>query len=243
MIFFFKKKPIVVDAFVSEKFSHVYEFSKIDHAKKFLPQWWKDMSTPEFDFASMQRKQTAKTCRGIIDHYLHGFMIPLWADLAIKFTDRPAAKFSDNVSTVSLHPPELRNNIYPDCINLKIHSPWLLKSKKDLYFNYLPAFYNKTKYTSWEVLPGTVDFYYQHGSHINLFIPNQPFESMIEFGTPIAHIVPLTEEEVSIKCHLISNIEWESLNGVSSNEISFTKKYLNMKRATELVSKCPFHRS
>jgi hypothetical protein len=68
MIFIFKKPKLVIDCFTDRP--GVFNFSKIDYAHKFYPEWWKQ--TPKSFIENIYEMSTIKKCRGIIDTYKQG---------------------------------------------------------------------------------------------------------------------------------------------------------------------------
>lgn len=230
-MFFFKRKKLHIDAFVTEKQAHAYNYAKIDYSNKFLPDWWKNLPKSDFSFEVMDIRTTMKSCMGFVNHFQQGIMLPMWSDLAVKI--RPdnmiEYKFSDSASQCSFHSPEQRMGFYMNHINMKIESPWLLKTNEEVMFNYLPAFWNSTEDDPYRVVPATVDFYYQSGLAINMLMPNRPKEFIVPFGKPMVHLIPLSERETDLKIHLVSDKEWHVL-GSSMTPITFTKKYSKIKK-------------
>ena len=68
--FFTKNKKITVDCFTP--YRDVYEYAKIDHAIKYIPEWWKNTPGvhPEQDI------QTVKKCPAFLNFYKRGIIIP-----------------------------------------------------------------------------------------------------------------------------------------------------------------------
>jgi hypothetical protein len=237
-MFFFKKKKLVVDCFMSELNSHVFKYAKIDYSSKFFPDWMRNMSKGDFDFNSMSVKQSIKTCRGIVDSYKHGFIIPMWSDLAIKTQDKNCTfSFSDRSSGCEFTPDYIRGDFYPNHFNIKIVSVWLLRSEKDIYFNFAPAFWNNPVPTPYTITPGTVEFYHQHNTSMQLLVPYGSGNQVIPFGRPMVQVTPFTEREVELRHHLISDNEWTSMNNLH-RIVTFRNKYATIKNVNN--GKCPF---
>lgn len=245
MFFFFKKEKLVVDAFVPKKHSHAYHYAPIDYAENFYPDWWRKLPKLEVDpekFNSDDIKNlNMRLCRGIIDHYKRGFILPMWSDLSIRTISTTSYNyaFSDSSSECAFHPVSQRIGFYEDHINIKIFSPWVLESKKDVYFSVMPAFWNTSSDPNYKVAIGTLDFFYQKALNINLLI-KPPQEIFIPFKRPLLHVIPSSEKELVIKTHLIDDDEWYHKN---SSRVSFYGAYSKMKKTLEEKekSKCPFH--
>lgn len=238
MIFFFKKKKLVVDAFVSELNSHIFNYSPIDYSNKFFPDWMRTMPKGDFDFNTMSVNQSIKTCRGIVDSYKHGIIIPMWSDLAIKVQDNNCScSFSDRSSGIEFTPEYIRGSFYPQHFNIKIVSVWLLRSEKGIYFNFAPAFWNSPKPPSFTLTPGTVEFYHQHNTSMQLLIPFDSGNQVIPFGKPMVQITPFSEREVDLRRHMITENEWTSMNNLH-RVVTFRNKYATIKNVNN--GKCPF---
>ena len=245
MLFFFKEKPLVVDAFCPEAMIHAYELAPIDYSYKFYPEWWKKLEKLEFNWDRMRSNVNMKYCVGMMNEYQNSLMIPLWSDLAIKWSKVPNQneewryQYSDNVSSVSTHPSPQRGDFKRDHFHAKIQSPWMLKSKKGVLFQWKDPYYNFNKQLNYDVLPGTLEFYNQHATHINLLLkPEVGQQVFIEFGTPMVHLRALSERKIVLKRHLISNAEHKKMETSFTMRPTFAKSYSIVKNKKE--KKCPF---
>lgn len=237
MNFFFKPKPLVVDCFVSEDMSHVYEYAPIQLASRFYPQWWRNSARGELDLAAGNLQQSIKNCAGIQDHYAHGMIMPMWSELAIITNGQGGivSQFSDQVSQNDYQGVDLRSGFRPDQINMKIISPWRFRSEASVYFNWLPVYWDQVERPSWEVLPATVEFNTNHVTNINLLVDGTAGSTVIKHSQPLAHIVPLSERPLSIVNHLVSAAEYALLAN-RSRPLTFVNKY-----RTQLgLDRCPF---
>jgi hypothetical protein len=90
------------------------------------------------------------------------------------------------------------------------------------------------------VLPGTLDFSLNNASNINFVMRKEEKEKTIilEHGTPLAHIIPISEREVDLRLHKVSQEEYSDLIYKQQN-IKFTDKYNVMKKIVK-PKKCPF---
>lgn len=243
-MFFFRKKEVVVDAFVSNKYAQAYDYAPIDHAEKFYPDWWKNLPKTELDFKSLGRQnESMRFCAGFIDHFQRGLIIPMWSDLMIR-TEPPDTyryQFSDATSLCECHPTIQRRGYREDLINIKIISPWLLRSEKSVHWTFLPPMWHHATDPGYSTAIGTVNFYYQNSTHINLLMGNDK-EILIPFGQPILHLMPLTERDIKIKRHLVTEEEWLRENR-RMMPVSFFGSYFKLKKHREKMeqSKCPFH--
>lgn len=241
---FFKRKEIVVDCFTN--LNSAYNFFPIQESSKFLPNWWKNTSKyiPVNDIYSIFNDKTLKSCNGLIDTYREGFMIPLWSDLLITVKDKIAScVFADQKSYTNVHSPQ-QWNTYADpneVGHIKIASPWKIKTKSNIKFFLTKPYWNYKMLEDFSILSGTLSFKYQHESNINMFINLEKNKNLIiEANSPLAHIIPLTENKVIFKNHLIDDKEFNSFSDkfIFGGSYDFKKSFLNRLEKTE--KKCPF---
>ena len=234
--FLFKKPSIVVDCFVSDK--NILDFSPIEKSNKFIPNWW---SQTQLTIPNNQGhpQTTIRGCAGIIEHYKQGFMMPMWSDLSVIVENKGYRwQFSDYKTTAYTHPSN-QWETFADKEkygHLKITSPYFLKTKKDINWLCIEPFWNNQLNNDYFVTPGTLNFKYQHTTNINMMIPLHDRNFIIKHGHPMLHLIPLSEYNVELKHHLVSEEEMRKLNVPL---ISFTNSYFKRKSITD--KKCPFH--
>ena len=238
---FFKRKEIVVDCFTN--INTVHEFFPIQESSKFLPDWWKN--TPKYRLTNnaynLFDQKTIKSCNGLIDTYKEGFMIPLWSDLLINVKDKIVnCVFADQKSSIESHPLEQwKTYADPNQVgHVKIINPWKIKTKSNIKFFFTKPYWNYKMLEDFSILSGTVSYKYQHSSHINMFINLEKDKNVIVgANSPIVHIMPLTENKVIFKNHLIDDKEFNSFSNkfTFGNSYNFTKRLLDKKE-----KKCPF---
>jgi hypothetical protein len=247
MIFNFKPKPLVVHCIVSEEMSHVYDYAPIQPANKFFPQWWKASAKTTIHWEDTNLQQSIKNCQGIQDHYGQGMIMPMWSDLAISTNGQGGivSQFSDMISTNDYQGTDIRAGFRPDAINMKIQSPWRFRSDKDVYWNFLGVYWDQLERANWEVMPGTLEFYYNYGTNVNMLVDVTKGHAMIEHGQPLAHFFPLSERPLVIKNEMVSNREFDILCN-NTRAISFINKYKTIRKAKrasddeQAKAKCPF---
>jgi hypothetical protein len=250
-MFLFKRKQIVLDTFTMSPAVHAYY--PIEKANKFLPEWWKNLpksyimksaSGVDMDISTLKR------CNGFIDCYSSGFMIPLWSDLNVKIDeDRWSYQFSFNWSEgmdslpdkITSHDRQQYGSIFDNHIHLKLSTPWVINETKGIKFYFgQPTWNNVDNLNRFHILPGVVDFKYQHTSNINFIVPNKPDIFKFEAGYPIVHLIPLSEHDIVIKNHLVSREEYNRifLLGSSTSFSGIYKKHKSILSKKE--TKCPF---
>jgi hypothetical protein len=261
MVFWFKRKKIVLDCFTSDIFT--YENAKVDYASKFIPKWWKELP----QVGSSSNDTNMKYCRGFTELYKNSFIIPFWGTLQIEVND------ISNVSTdikwfsnfkishgTNNEPVEYHNrNQFKDFVSdkfthLKINCPWYFTSKSKTNYMFSDPLWNRSDLTAYSVLPGVVDYKFNNTSNVNIMIELRTEKRIISFfpGDPIAMITPMTEDEIDLRTHLESS---EFTNGHFSTSSRFSlagfkgikyKSAYNLRRSfTEEQeemnkSKCPF---
>ena len=195
----------------------IYQFSKIDYAMKFLPDWYKSLPVknynPEYPGGV---SMTMKGCSGLRGLFKKSLVIPLWCDVNISLgkagTDVASWLFADECSNFEIN-NETDYGSFVNATNMqhmKFLSPWYGFSKSDVEFCFVQPTWNTTMYSDiLHVLPGVVGFKYQFGTHINVLLSRKPEDRILELkhGMPLVHLMPLTTEKVKIKTHLVDEKE------------------------------------
>lgn len=238
MNFWFKNSKIKVDAFVVNPALH--KLFPVDYANSFIPDWWKAtpgaMTIPGRTEGIQVQRSTIKKCPGFFKLYNLGFIIPLWSDIIIKTTEDGKCMYDFSVDMMKpdilpaeFHNPKQLNNNFKDYIHFKFASPWFFKEKTGVKFLFTqPSWSIHENIKNIHVLPGIVDFQTQNASNINAFLPKADNQFMLDAGTPILHIVPISEKEVELNTHLVSEEEW--LNIGKKNSYHFGFKNSNSKK-------------
>lgn len=245
MMFWFKRNEIVVDCFT---YHHsIFEYYKPLNASNFIPDGWKKLpkkfevkSFPNFPNSKLvEEVATAKTCLGFINLYRTGFIIQNHCDIAIEVDTAGninAAPSDRNTSSIVQHNPnQVWDGFFSNHAHIKLNIPWFVVEKTGVNFIYSKCTWNDTNMAdNFHVVSGILDFKIQHNIAINFFMKR---ESVINFyaGQPLAHIIPLSEQKVTMKHHLISKEEYTNrFNFVPANRLY--KEFLRIKTKKE----CPF---
>jgi len=232
-----------IDVFCYTNNINAYEYFPIRKARDFIPQWWKDIPNAMYDESSNHRtqaflKSTMKRCPGIMEYYKKGFMIPLWSDIEFIITDDEDGNdimmtHAADQTPIEPHPSYQKGSFLSsgDWFHNKLVSPWKIETKEPLDFLYLQPHWNLNELNKNFVIPnGHIQFYEGNSStHIQMFI-NKSSDQVINItaGTPILHLVPLTEKK--IKVHSIYDEDRFYKLEKKNDVYSFDKKYYRKKK-------------
>lgn len=251
---FFKRKKIVVDCFTTNIDAH--DVFPIQPAKKFYPLWWKKLpssfSTETNSGVQMEQK-TMKSCYGLSNHYRNGFILPLWSDLIVQtqadgLGNSYSYQYADMRSEIGVHPLDQMGLEFKSLVHVKLVSPWRIREKTGIEFIYMEPTWNYPgDLLIMSTPPGTIEYKYQHTSSVNMFL-EKGRKYKFSAGRPMAHIIPITEKEVEVKCHLVSPGEMDNnIRRVMNHGFPFFHDgYAQKKKIKALLEKdtearCPFN--
>ena len=211
---FFRRKTIVVDCFTTK--NYVIEHNPIASAHKFIPQWMTDMrSTYKAD--GFIPVPTMKRCPAIVSMMTQGFMVPLWCDLVIGINPVERSfswQFADKQTKANPHDVSQWGAFANPTVygHLNIIAPWCIRTKQSIDFLWTNPFYNISMKEKYKIVPAITEFKHQHTANINMFIDkSEDGDIFIKAGTPMAHVIPMTDRKVKIKTHLVDSLEYEKL--------------------------------
>jgi len=250
MNFWFKNKDIVVDCFTADPFT--YEYCRVAPASKYLPQWWKTLPVEN-------KNSNMKSCRGFTQLYKNSFILPYWNTLEITVNKNTVKTFNWKTSVdlnvggelLSIHDSAQYNDftLGYDYQHIKIKNTWLFKTNSLVEFLWSDPVWNRPDLNNYTVLPGVVDYKYNHANNINIMFEYKPFPYtiIIPAGYPLVMLTPLTEKNIVFKYNLISPDHYNSIdNQYNQPTINKTDNLYNNKKKfiTEYEernkSKCPF---
>lgn len=251
MFSFFKKEKIVLDCFTY--IPAVYDNAKIKVSTSYFPEWWK--TAPRI----LGNKNTIKSCRGFIDYFSQGFVVPSWfdADIHVYSKNDPEQRsfkvqYSNNYVDLSEH----ENTQFLDFAgqygrNIKIRSPWAFRTKENINFLWTQPTWNmRSVLNKICVLPAVVNFKYQHHTHINFFLEQLDKEYTVNLPpiSPLVMLHPMTEKKIEIKNHLVDEREYYRifatedliLNRNLQDESKEYERKKQIKDKIEKIERCPF---
>jgi hypothetical protein len=245
-MFWVKRKKIVLDAFTTV--SAAYNFYPITKMKEAYPDWWKKLPATILQPNNVGIEYpgaTIKKCDGLIALYGKGFNIPLWTDLLIETEDDATFKYQMALGLekpVSEHSREQMGPEFDNVIHIKLRNPWNFSEKTGVEFYFGPAWWNQIKLLPNMFVPQAIlNFKYQIGAEINLFLPRIKNRLELEAGQPMIQLIPLTDQEIDVRCHLISEKEMEArgaIHAVTKFHNAYKIKKLALQEKEK--SKCPF---
>jgi len=245
MIFIFRKRKIVLDLFTDRQM--IYDAAKPKPAAQFYPDWWKALKADIQLDKGLFPTATMRRCMGLVDHYKHGFIIPMWSDFRMRLgaigTPHWAATCSDGTTSLGDHPAALRGSYLPNdrYQHIKLQTPWQAKCSEDVYWKWEQPTYGFKHPDRAIVLPGTIEYKYQYSMNANLMFARQKTDSevQINFQDPLVHVTPLSERPFELRYHVVGKEEYgRLLQGEKISNVNRYRAYRRVREAEE--SKCPF---
>ena len=241
MIHLFKRSKITIDSFTYHP--GIVDQFPIAKASEFYPQWWKTLPK---ELPAITRDgvpfpmATMKTCEGFIRNYYNSFILPMWSDLSLitraDGTWTYLYSATEYMPTIVEHDGATHDNALSKYLALKILTPWLMQEKSGIKFHLTsPVWSNVNKINEFTTLPGTVDFKHQNTINNIMLLNKRRNEIHWESGDAFMHVIPLTEKDVTVKCHLVTKQEYDDLYLAKMYRSSFVSTYMKKK------SRCPFH--
>jgi len=199
----------------------------IVNAKDALPRWAKsarDSYIKKKD-QSIGRMNHIYQCPGIFDLFKQGYVVPMWHDVIIStngdsdsFTwTVPTSELADLNPEVNLIEPQSNGlgavlPIKPWSLNtlVKVNTPWHVVAPRGVKLLILPMAYPDS--FEFESSIGILDPGYSNEINIQLYYNVQKGDVMIKAGTPLAHIIPLSEKQYELVCREMNSIDrfWQA---------------------------------
>ena len=186
------------------------------------PQWWKGLK-PETHLVNPRSAKssipTIKRCYALQHLFGRAIGLRLWQDINIA-VPQDAAIIAEGVSrhvpSVGMSHPafQFAGAFAPTLRHYKLHSPWLFVCDRASHFAWMSAFYHRIDPSAFHVMPGVVEFRYQHGTHINLLINtagNERIELSLSAGDMMVYLLPVEASPVKIIAEEISESEMERI--------------------------------
>jgi len=250
MFSFFHRTPeIHVDCFTSNH--DVYLNTPIVRASKTFPDWFKELPTSKTEFLIdentrnhiIKENLNLKNCQAVLEFYKRGIVLESWCDYKMEMDLEkltPHYWWSGREKPIEFHLREQIGNGFPNHHHMKLISPWTFTEKTGVKFMWVGAEWALDKF-NFKILPGVISFDTQNFTNVNIMYPYETKEFTILIGTPLVHIIPLIENKIKIKNHLVTREEFE-LKRMNSAKTSFYgwKNIVKLRERNKKRGTCPF---
>lgn len=249
MFSFFHRTPeIHVDCFTYS--NDVYLNTPIVRASKTFPDWFKELPKNTFKYIvdketnnhQIDRKGNLKDCRAFLDFYSKGIVIESWCDFKMimdmeKLT--PHYWWSFHNKSITFHERHQIGNGFANQHHVKLVSPWYFLEKTGINFMWVGAEWALDKY-NFKILPGIITFDTQLSTNINIMYPHETKEFFIPIGTPLVHVIPLSEKKIKFKNHLISIKDYEKMAFNPTSSFYGWRQTIKLRERNKKRGTCPF---
>lgn len=233
-----KRKKVILDCFTFDE--NVYKNYPIQHLRNARPKWYKNL--PNYNNT---QNLNMKFCPGIVEQYRNGFFSPLSCDIEIDVKNNSCDVTTNNDSIkFTSHEKNQYKNFLKNTDNyqhLKIISPWLIKTKKEKKFFLSPAFWNGVGIDDLKeinITPGITGFSFSRAYNPLMFIDMEKNKKIsLKKNQILCHFIPLFEEKLVIKNHLVSEKEWSEIKNSSEVNLFFKKTYYRAKKLNDSIKK------
>lgn len=228
---FFKNTSITLDCFISN--NSIAELFPIQPTNQVIPAWWKTIAKDTPVASCPVGISTIKRCSGFKDLFKNSFCIPAWSEYLL-FQD-PVNGFNhmapNSAADGMQHQSTQMSGAFTNYQHYKLISPWLLKEKQGINFVMTQASWHNESPCSFHIPAGSLEFKYQHSTHINLVAPTPKAltQYSIKAGQPLVYLIPLTEKDVTVNIQVVDDKELSKLRTYHHsfhNGYELTKKIL-----------------
>lgn len=203
-MFFIKKKKIVLEAYAPS--GSLIDLFPITKSSDALPQWYDKLP------AKVNGDKTVKHCPGLKDLYNTGIMIPSWADFEMAIAPDDSGYIKSGMNKKYGTPAEGHDlsvqapSAWPGYVNVKLINPWLFWCSEPIDWLWVQPAWSQTDPQEITLIPAVTEFRYQYQANINTITkkPTQTKIITITGGTPLAHLVPLTERDWELKLDVMT---------------------------------------
>jgi len=205
------------------KVSGLPDMFPIVAAKDALPKWAKsarDSYVKKKEQTAGKRINHIYQCPGIFDLFNHGYVIPMWHDIVITTNGNPD-EFTWTIPSSDLTEFDQETSIIENQTNgfgsvlpvkpwslntlIKVNTPWNVVAPRGVKFLVIPMAYPDS--FEFESSIGILDPGYSNEINIQLYYNVHKGDVLIKAGTPLAHIIPLSEQNFELVCREINSID------------------------------------
>lgn len=181
-------------------------------AKKYLPQWYKDMPSYNVDYDGVRRltvaggssSVTPKMCTPMYDSFATGYIIPLWSDVEVKqINGEPQLYWRTNAVQFELHGGwgNGGNDGVTGVTTPEGYSPlvfkwmngWDIKTPKGYSCLVTDPYANEN--SPFKAIGAVIDTDKLSLSILPPFWIRKGFEGIVEKGTPMVQVIPFKRDE------------------------------------------------
>lgn len=180
-----------------------------------IPRWM--MEKPGLvDSEGLDHKvMSIRNCSAISELYASSLQLRAWCDYDL-LVDRDRGIYkSESTGEAETHPAEQYSGGFPGWAHLKLLQPWFFKEKTGVYWSWQEDTYNREDLGLYRILPGVVEYRYQHSTHVNIVVPkprvaNVNYKISIKAGEPLILIRPEAQgARVEVRTHVCTQDELE----------------------------------
>lgn len=210
MFSFFHRTPkITVDAFTY--LPTVHQLTPITKGTHALPEWFKKLPAPTVGTANPKKPAITnmRRCYGFTELFRKSLIIENWTDLQLEISPKTWKAFVKIGDAPKFHEGAQYNYSFPNYHLIKLESPWALIEKTGLHFTLVEAAWNHDTY-DFKILPGVDEYAVQHSTNLFTVWPKKikKYDVHLPAGLPMVHIIPHTDKNVEVKCHLVDEVEF-----------------------------------
>ena len=215
--FFFRKKPIHVDAFTF--LAGVHHFSPIVRASKAVPEWFlKSKKTHSLGKKALPPEApTIKSCWGLRELYSHGLVVrsPMEMNIGVAYgeiTGHSYVEATPGLSNDALFQKH-DDDMFGEFLNqaqywsYRINLPWMFYTKESINWTLAEPFWSGID-NRYRIAMGNINFRYFHNISVHMLFNriSEPFKVNIPFNQPLYHILPHSDRPIKIHNHLVDEI-------------------------------------
>ena len=232
----FKKEKKVKLTFHTHQTQQLIDMFPPKLAGQSAPDWFKTLQVSKNNLVPNMNE-----CPGMVDLFKNTVNIPLWQDIRIKYdkgqisdVDIPGVPKGHEIHFVQQHMPQQWNEAFKGFTHVKLLSPWLVTAegpyRNTPFLMHNPSWHNTKQLGKYNILPGELNFAYQSGTAINMFLQPSigPNEITLEAGNIISYLTPLQYDvKVEVQVKWVTEERWKSL---LKHQFTFNKFYRKTKK-------------
>jgi hypothetical protein len=176
-------------------------------AEEHVPDWYRKLpGKPGQDIKNVRQCPAAK------DLFTKGMLIPMWADYEITIDSDGSGSIDSGMTLNNIKPAEVHNlgvqahGAWPGYSNVKFASPWYIWCSEPIEWAWTQPIWWQNNPKEFITVTGISEFRYQHECNINCLIkkPESSIILNVRAGTPMAHLIPLTDREWDLKLDVLT---------------------------------------